>query len=123
MRIHMPRTALALGVLCLAGASWAQGTPGTAPPNCDGVQQDRQACLREAGAARQAAGQGALTHENATSEEANALDRCKRLPASDQADCQARVRGAGGGASTSGSVMGGGVLRETVTPVPAPPAK
>jgi hypothetical protein len=47
------------------------------------------------------------------------MERCKLQPAADQADCEARVRG-GAGSSSGGSVMGGGVIRETVTPVPAP---
>ena len=106
---------------CLCGATaWAQGTASQAERDraaCDGVQQDREACRREAGAARQEARRGGLTPGDQA--EQNALARCQLLqPAADRADCEARVRGAA--ASTSGSVMGGGVIRETVTPVPAP---
>jgi len=86
---------------------------------CDGVQQDKAACLREAGAAKQEAGRSGLTGSSAAGYDANAMARCKLQPAADQADCEARVKG-GAGASTGGSVMGGGVIRETVTPVPAP---
>jgi outer membrane murein-binding lipoprotein Lpp len=85
---------------------------------CDGVQQDREACRREAGAAKQEAERGGLAP--AGQAEQNALARCQLLqPAADRADCEARVRGAA--TSSSGSVMGGGVIRESVTPVPAPP--
>jgi len=115
------RRALVLAALCLAGNGWAQTPPRPPAPNCDGVQQDRDACLREAGAARQEASRGGLTQPDSATENANALARCQQLPAADQADCQARVRGNTPGASSSGSVMGGGVLRETITTVPAPP--
>jgi len=133
MPVNMSRTALALCALCIAGSGWAQGTSGATGASaareqqerstCDGIQQDRAACLREAGAARQEAARNGLTHEGAAPQDANALERCKQLPAADQADCRARVSGSAPGASTSGSVMGGGLLRETVTPVPVPPAK
>lgn len=96
-----------------------------AAAKCDGVQQDKAACQREAGAARQEAARGGLTSGTVSSNEANALARCQQLPAAGKADCEARIRGSAG-SSSSGSVMGGGVIRETVTPVPAPapqPAK
>ena len=109
----------------LAGLpAWAQA-PASAPAaaaeaaRCDGVQPDKAACQREAGAARQEAARGGLTSGGLSGNQANALARCQQLPAADRADCEARVRG-GEGSSSSGSVMGGGVIRETVTPVPAP---
>ena len=89
---------------------------------CDGIQQDRAACLREAGAARQEAGRDGLTTPGAGREDANALARCREQPAADRADCEARLRG-GARTTTEGSVMGGGVIRETVTPLPAQPAR
>ncbi|MGR4871546.1 hypothetical protein ACIPRI_22095 [Variovorax sp. LARHSF232] len=103
-------------------SAWAQSAPGAPSSACDGVQQDKAACQREAGAARQAAGQpGGLTSGSPGALDANALARCQQLPAAEQADCEARIRG-GASSSSSGSVMGGGVIRETVTPVPAPEA-
>ncbi|MDP9602771.1 hypothetical protein ABL840_07190 [Variovorax sp. NFACC27] len=84
---------------------------------CDGVQQDRAACLREAGAARQEAGRGGLTSPSPAREQVNALARCGELPAAEQPDCEARIKG-GSRTTTEGSVMGGGVIRETVTPLP-----
>ncbi|RZL65380.1 MAG: hypothetical protein EOP81_04850 [Variovorax sp.] len=96
---------------------------------CDRIQQDRAACLREAGAARQEAARGGLT--SAPDYQQNALARCTRQPPADRADCEARVLGTGQSA-VQGSVLGGGVIRETVTPIlmpapaipamPAPPA-
>ncbi len=112
----------------LAGmpAAFAQGAaPGTDTrmqlerARCDGMQQDRAACLREAGAARQEAQRNGLTSAPPTAYDQNALARCQLQPVADRADCEARVKGSGA-SSTEGSVMGGGVIRETVTPIPAP---
>jgi hypothetical protein len=87
---------------------------------CDGVQQDRAACLREAGAARQEAARNGLTNVGPGRADANAMARCREQPAADRADCEARLQG-GARTSTEGSVMGGGIIRETVTPLPPQP--
>jgi hypothetical protein len=104
----------------LAGsAAWSQAAR---PAGCD-PRQDPAACAREAGAARQEAARGGLTQPGATAGQ-NATARCQALPADDRADCEARVSGDGDGATTrSGSVMGGGVVKETVTPVPVAPSR
>ncbi|WP_293222217.1 hypothetical protein [Ottowia sp.] len=47
---------------------------------------------------------------------ANELKRCAALPPFYKSDCEARVRGQAG--TVSGSVVGGGMIRETVTPMP-----
>ncbi|MDR6857308.1 hypothetical protein [Variovorax guangxiensis] len=113
-------TALLCAGCLFSATAWAQGSGAQVQRDraaCDGVQQDREACRREAGAAKQESQRGGLTPGDQA--EQNALARCQLLqPAADRADCEARVRGAA--TSTSGSVMGGGVIRETVTPVPAP---
>ncbi len=122
------RTAIAVsfGICTLSTFAQTTGAPGTAArmqserATCDGVQQDKAACLREAGAARQEAGRNGLTTDGRAGNNANAMARCDLQPMADRADCEARLRGAAGSStSTSGSVMGGGVIRETVTPVPA----
>jgi hypothetical protein len=82
---------------------------------CDHIQQDRAACIREAGAARQAAAQGQLTA--APDYTQNALARCQPQPPSERMACEQRVLGTGETA-IQGSVLGGGVIRETVTPIP-----
>jgi len=91
---------------------------------CGRNQQDRAACIREAGAARLEAARGGLT--SAPDYRRNALARCSLQPPADRADCEARVLGGSGNASgnVDGSVMGGGVIRESVTTVvmPAPAA-
>lgn len=122
-------TALLLAIGGIAGttAAVAQTATGSAQlqserARCDGVQQDRAACLREIGAARQEARRDGLTSASAASYEQNALARCQLQPVADRADCEARIVGSSGAGRTSveGSVMGGGVIRETVTPIPAP---
>ncbi|MET0542083.1 MAG: hypothetical protein ABWZ88_10035 [Variovorax sp.] len=128
----MTRNHLALATLtALCCLSLPAGAQPSAPPGsparmaaeqskCDGVQQDKAACLREAGAARQEAGRNGLTSAGPSGNATNSMARCDLQPAADRADCEARLRGAPGSTTTtSGSVMGGGVIRETVTPVPA----
>jgi len=82
---------------------------------CDGVQQDRAACLHEVAAVRQAARDNGLTSEPGSYAK-NASARCQFQPPTERADCEARVRGTGM-TSTQGSVMGGGTITETVTPI------
>jgi hypothetical protein len=77
-------------------------------------QQDRSTCMREAGAAKQEAQRGNL--RDSGDYQANGSKRCAALPAAEKADCERRSNGEG---SVSGSVGGGGVVRELVTPVPA----
>ena len=112
----------AAGLLC-GPAAWAQAPGSDAQAQreravCDGVQQDRAACLREAGAAQQEARREGLTSAPGSYDQ-NALARCQLQPPADRPDCEARIKGTGA-TSTGGSVMGGGVIRETVTPIPAP---
>lgn len=78
--------------------------------------EDRATCLKEAGAARGEAKRGNLT-EAPGAYESNALARCNVLPPADRDDCVNRIRGNG---TVSGSVGGGGVIRETRTIVPEP---
>ncbi|MET3497619.1 hypothetical protein [Variovorax boronicumulans] len=118
---------LAVGGMATAGMASAQGSRGGIYQQelsvCGHNQQDRAACVREAGAARQEAARGGLT--GAPDYRANALARCglQQLPG-DRRDCEARVLGSAGNTTTTidGSVMGGGVIRESVTTVvrPAP---
>jgi hypothetical protein len=89
---------------CLSGAS----------------QQDRSTCLREAGAALAEARRARLDNgEDARALRANALQRCKAQPPQDRDACERLARGEG---SVSGSVDGGGVVKEVVTPVIEPAA-
>ena len=79
--------------------------------------QDRSACMREAGAAREETRRGRLVDHQADYQR-NATLRCDALPEADRRDCLTRMQGGG---TTSGSVKAGGVYRETVTRTPAGP--
>ncbi|GAC1407576.1 MAG: hypothetical protein NVSMB6_05430 [Burkholderiaceae bacterium] len=117
---------LVLGSACIfqTGEAAAQGATSTAvssptgnpyKPCMDGSSsEDRTTCMKEAGAAKEAAKRGQLT-SNDGSFERNAMQRCDVLPAADQEACRLRVSGVG---STSGSVAAGGVVREVVTQTP-----
>lgn len=77
------------------------------------THQDRATCLREAGAALQEARRGRLDNgSDPGTLQQNALQRCQRQPAEDRADCERLARGEG---KVSGSVEGGGVIKEIVT--------
>jgi hypothetical protein len=78
-------------------------------------QEDTQTCLKEAGASLQAARQHALTTATADQLAANARKRCEPLPADQKAACYKRMNGEG---TVTGSVAGGGQLRELVEVVP-----
>ena len=81
---------------------------------CQGVE-DKAACIREAGAALQEARGGKLADAN-TSFESNKIARCGYLKGDDKEYCVRRMNGEG---TTSGSVQGGGILRELTVTVPA----
>jgi hypothetical protein len=86
---------------------------------CDGVYQDRAACIREAGAAQQEARRNGLTSASPGVYQQNALARCQMQTPDDRVACEQRVLGTGV-SSIQGSVLGGGVIRETVTPISPP---
>lgn len=122
------RTVLASAALLMASAAWS-ATPGAKSDVEARYQQDRAACmssssqhertscLREAGAVRaealKGAGQGGESKEMLMR---NALERCKRQPAEQQAICERMARGEG---NTTGSVESGGVIRELTIMEPA----
>ena len=84
--------------------------------NSGQTNQDRATCLREAGAALQEARRGGLEDGDGQFER-NRLLRCDLQPPEDRGDCVRRMNGEG---FTSGSVEGGGIYRELVTPVYPP---
>jgi hypothetical protein len=122
------RTVLAAAALLVVSTAWS-ATPGAKSDVEARYQQDRAACmsnssqhersscLREAGAVRaeamKGAGQGGESKEMLMR---NALERCKRQPAEQQAICERMARGEG---STTGSVESGGVIRELTIMEPA----
>jgi len=111
----------ACGLLALSGMTVTQAQ--TTPPSIDAsgdyrqemqacmqgrTAQDRATCMREARNARVAKQRGAL-ETPAESLGPNAMARCEGMAAADRVACRARVMGYG---RTSGSVSGGGILRE-----------
>jgi len=81
--------------------------------------EGQKTCLKEAGAALQAARAHDLKTPSAAQVAANERKRCEALSGDDKADCLKRV--AGIDTTVSGSVAGGGDLKETVTVIPGTP--
>ena len=82
--------------------------------------QAQDTCMKEAVNARDAAMKGQLADGDGKLGK-NAKERCDVLTGDDRRDCMARVKGKSN-TTESGSVKGGGILRETVTIEPAPAA-
>ena len=80
------------------------------------TQQDRDTCLREARNAQADKKRGVLDNSGAKFD-SNAAARCDVLVGEEKAACQARMMGYG---NTTGSIAGGGVLREVETVVLPP---
>jgi len=79
--------------------------------------EDRATCLREAGAALQAARSGQL-NSGADQLQKNRVMRCNALPEQDRPDCIRRMQPGG---VVEGSSQSGGILRESVTTEVGPP--
>lgn len=82
--------------------------------------QAQDTCLKEAVNARDAAMKDQLADGDGKLRK-NAKERCDVLTGDERRDCMARVKGASNTVE-SGSVKGGGIIRETVTIEPAPAA-
>ena len=118
-----------LGLMCAAVAAIAQvpiTAAGTTGIDASGntqqeraaclsgrTQQDQATCLREANNAAAEKRSGKLDN-NGAQFDANARARCEALAGEERSACEARVMGYG---NTSGSVAGGGVIREVETVV------
>ncbi len=81
--------------------------------------ESQQTCLKEAGAALQAAREHELKSPSPSQIAANERKRCETLSGGDKADCLKRA--AGLDTTVSGSVAAGGDIKETVTVVPGTP--
>lgn len=79
------------------------------------TQEDRPTCLREARNAHAEKLRGRLDNAQQSQFETNSVARCDVQTGDDKAACKARMMGFG---QTSGSVAGGGLLREVETVVP-----
>lgn len=82
--------------------------------------QDKATCLKEATNAFDEARKHPAAPADPQTLMRNALARCANQPEPDRKDCERLAMGEG---KTSGSVEAGGVIKEIVTPVPAPPAQ
>ena len=124
----LPFAAASLLAMTAATAQVAGVAPGTTGIDATGnfqsevqsclsgrTQQDRDTCLREARNARADKQRGAL--DTGAAYQANARARCEVLQGEEKAACEARMMGYG---NVSGSVEGGGVLREVETVVRPP---
>ncbi len=104
------RTIPAALLLCLGAVSAHAASP--TKEQCS--SNNPQVCQREAAAARQASRAGGLSAPTPEALERNALARCAVFKAEiDKEACEARVRNA----PISGSVFGGGQLRQATTTV------
>ena len=81
--------------------------------------ESQKTCLKEAGAALQAAREHDLKSPSQAQIAANERKRCEALSGADKTDCLKRA--ANIDTSTSGSVAAGGDLKETTTVIPGTP--
>ena len=119
----------ALATACAAAAAGAASAPSAAAQATfqqsraacmsSKSNQDPATCLKEASAALDESRRGNLTTGAQDDLRRNANDRCGVLAGAERSDCLARMKGQG---SVSGSVSGGGILREKVTIEPVPAA-
>lgn len=134
--IRMPRACLAAAALALSLPVWAQGASASGKAAIEANYQrdraacaaitaaaDRSNCLRDAGAARAQALRSGSRNTSPEELARNAMQRCQRHSAEQRVICERMARGEG---TVSGSVEGGGVIRELVTqerlpPPPSPP--
>lgn len=84
--------------------------------NAGQTNQDRATCLQEAGAALEEAQRNRLDRGQSANYDTNAMARCDNLPQAQRDDCMRQMSAP---STVKGSVESGGVLRETVIPVPA----
>ncbi len=80
--------------------------------------QDRATCLKEATNALAEARKNPTSSTSRADRRSNALARCDNVPEADKAACERLALGKG---KESGSVEGGGVIKETVTRTVGPP--
>jgi len=127
---HSRKALMAYGAAALLAVTAATAQVATGPAGIDNTgdyrhevqsclsgntQEDRATCLREARNAHAEKIRGRLDNGQQSRFEANSVARCDVQTGDDKAACKARVMGFG---DSSGSVAGGGVLRQVETVVP-----
>lgn len=100
-----------LTLLALSSALAIPAIAQTSSPTTSQTNLDQAAAAKERRAATVRSQLAPVTAEQAR---ANAMMRCANLPAFYKVDCEARVNGQG---EVSGSVIGGGLIKESVTSV------
>ena len=121
-----PMAAIGLALLCFTTTPWAADTTAATQAQAryrqDMAQcssgrsnQDGPTCRLEARNALAEGRRGGLV-DAPESYQRNARQRCLALDGIDRTACEARMQGAG---KSEGSVLGGGIFRESVTVVPA----
>lgn len=121
LTLSLARTTLVAACAFSAAGAWAQTTYEQDRAAClrSDSQHERTSCLREAAAVRaQSKTRTPMMNSTPESRMHNAMKRCTELPPESKATCERMVHGEG---TVSGSVEGGGVIRELVTTVPAVP--
>ena len=109
------RSAFALIALCATATAFAQDAQDPSAASPSGARKGyRSAAAHEAAAARVSK----FTREDESQYFRNALARCQNLPDGYKQACEARVSGAG---TRTGSVEGGGILRENEVPADSLP--
>ncbi|HOB66612.1 hypothetical protein [Ottowia sp.] len=98
-------------LFALLALSGAVALPAVAQMSPTQTNLDQSAARKESRNARGSQ----LSAVSADQARANALARCAALPAFYKSDCEARVNGQG---EVSGSVIGGGLVKESVTTLP-----
>lgn len=98
-------------LIALIALSGAFALPATAQMSPSQTNLDQSAARKEARNARGSQ----LTPVSPEQAMTNALQRCANLPTFYKSDCEARVNGQG---QVSGSVVGGGLVKESVTSIP-----
>ena len=131
-RMHHPSHTLALITLsaCAGLASIATAQAADTPTaasiesqyqldvqrcNSGQTNQDKATCLKEAGAARDAAKRNQLDNNQSANYTTNSTERCTKLAQPEREDCLLQMRSP---SEVKGSVDSGGILRETVIQVP-----
>ena len=119
LTLSLARSTLVAACALSAAGVWAQTTYEQDRAACmrSDSQHERTSCLREAGAVR-AQGQNRAPVATPEARMENAMKRCADLPPENKSTCERMVHGEG---TVSGSVAGGGQIRELVTTVPAVP--
>jgi hypothetical protein len=119
--------ATCLALSCAGTASWAADTGAAAQAqaqyrqdmamcNSGRSNQDATTCRLEVRNALAEARRGGLVSGAPETYLGNALQRCMALKGIDRSACEGRMQGQG---TVQGSVLGGGILRESTTTVPA----